>query len=1052
MTHINKLQETVAAIKWLHISDLHLKAADPFDHDLVLNALLRSFPGLVKRFGVPDFVIVTGDLSFSGKADEFARVTTFLDGLLSCAQLPKSRLFVIPGNHDVDRRGGIGLARSLTTASESDAYFAPAANLPHVRDKLNAFVEWHDRYFDGIRTFPRNRTYHIEQVEIGSRRGELTLFNSALFCQDNDDFGKLSLGRRQVMDAVEQSTAPPGTLRMAAMHHPFSWLNSVESPQVKAAIQDAFDCVLRGHLHENEAEAVAGSSGEVLHLAAGATYQGSRFPNTALICEANADRVIVTPLRFVESPRAAWSLDTGMYPEAPTYQGTYLLPRLARREDVTQANLETKHAASNLAPVGETLDTSSVSRAALEERLFTTPSGRPIYAEPRLYGHSQLAALSSEVAAPISLDEIVSGVDSFLIEGPAQYGASTFCRVLHLRFGEAGTGAALKNARDLPNYRKKLAEAFEPELRASSEPFVLILDDFDSERDDRLLRELHSFGWFSRIVIIAINRRLTDTLQIDTQTLPFAPRPAFLWTLDRGAIRALASTLLDANDVISVSRAVDKVYSDLLGLRIPLTPMNVIIYLRVLQREGDFEPLSRVDILSRYLSETLRKPSDVTNDSFNFKNKMDVLSAFADMLYRKQLSTFDELTWFQFCRDYQLETLSEFDAGIFFHEIVEARIFGRFGNTIFFRYSFYYVFFLGRYLWPRPARIAEMFSTDDYLVHSDVIEVITGLSSENAEVIRNLSDRLSGHIEEFARKYVKQNFDTLIEAVWPDDDKEGDQLWGPVQKAIGEGPADIKEIDELKTSMLAEARTSRQQVTFQRFTQLENVVFRESQMLVDALKNADDVSGAVKVAAWRMVLQVTLIIVQVGTMLAPALAERDVFRWGGMTFLDFNKATERFEQNSPEAFIAILIALVDAAAYKVAVEAGSLKLAPIFRAVCDEANPQGFIELANFACICAGRGRGWADTLTAMIQRTGKNAFYLRAMLEVLVRTLREEILQGKERDAVKRLVALIQAKRNWGREAPEAKTVTKMVKRLEEISYFPEPESEVKSASVSRL
>jgi 3',5'-cyclic AMP phosphodiesterase CpdA len=1030
------------AIKWLHISDFHLKATDPFDHDLVLGALIDSLPGLINRFGVPDFVIASGDLANSGRPAEYERVTSLFDKLLTSVGLPKNRLFVVPGNHDVDRSQGVGLSRALSSSSEADAYFSPDAPKPHITNKLKAFCDWHDAYFANIRVFPTTRTYSSELVQVGTGAVEITLLNSALFCQDDNDFAKLSLGRRQVFEMVERSTKDEHALRLAVVHHPLSWLNPIEAMQVKAAIQDNFDCVLRGHLHENEAEAVAGSSGNVLHLAAGAAYQGSDWPNTALFCDVHGDRLTITPVRFTETPRPRWSLDTGLYPDAETYQATYSLHRLSS----LFADIDATLAGSVESPTTRTELKSrqavDASRAGLEERLFITPSGRPIFAEPRLHRNSQAEALSSGDTSALGLEEIIGSSDSFWIEARAQYGASTLCRALHLRFCEAGIAVAVRNARDMPNYRKKIGEELASEIKASREPFVLIIDDFDYERDDRLLRELFDSGWVSRVVVVSINRGLGENLQLDGASLPFSPQTLHLWTLDRSAIRSFASVLLDANDLVSVSRAVDKVYSDLLGLKIPLTPANVVMYLRVLQREGDFEPLSRVDILSRYLSESLRKPSDAHPDSFNFKNKMDVLSAFAFSLYKGELSAFDELTWFKFCKEYREETLSDFDAREFFHELQEARVFGRFGNMVFFRYGFYYIFFLGRYLWPRPALISQFFVSDDYLVHTDVIEVITGLSSENAEVVRNLSERLLDHTKEFAVKYVKEDFDPLLNAIWPDSNKEGEQLWTPIKAAIAAGPADVKEIDDLKTSMMAEVRSLQQQITFERFTQLENVIFTEARMLVDALKNSDDVSGPAKITALKMALQVMLIVVQVGTMFAPTLAKRNVFRWGGMTFLDFALAAEKYDEGSLEASIAVLISLVDAAALKMAQEAGSIKLAPVFRAVAEKGETTGFLELANFACVCAARGRDWAETATTIIGRTSKNAFYLRAMLEILVRTLREEVLQGRDRDATKRLVALIQVKRNWGKDAPGAKAVGKMVGKLEELSYFPEPAS----------
>ena len=49
----------------------------------------------------------------------------------------------------------------------------------------------------------------------------------------------------------------------------------VESSNVKALMRENCDIILTGHLHENDVEQVQGLDAAALHLAAGASYQGS---------------------------------------------------------------------------------------------------------------------------------------------------------------------------------------------------------------------------------------------------------------------------------------------------------------------------------------------------------------------------------------------------------------------------------------------------------------------------------------------------------------------------------------------------------------------------------------------------------------------------------------------------------------------------------------------------------------------------------------------------------------------------------------------------------
>ena len=1034
--------------RWLHISDFHLKSGGSYDADVVLGALLNSLPNLIGKFGAPQFVIASGDIAQSGKPSEYLQATKLFDDLLDILKLSRKDLFVVPGNHDIDREKGVGLARTLKDTKEADAYFAPDCVLLHVAERLKAYGEWYDSYFEGIRSFDRRNTYAIERHQSADSVVEIGLFNTAAFCLDDHDNGKLFIGRRSVENAGQQMAySSNAIIKLAVMHHPLNWLSQVESTPVKAGIRDLFDCILTGHLHENEVENVVGTSGEAIHLAAGACYQTRNWPNTALMCCTDGSQITITPLKYSDSPRSVWSLDTSLFVGEANYTGQFVIPKNNTLQNVIASS---SFLGSETSPVS--LDSRQYPTeiekltAQLQESLFISASGKVVYAEPRLMPRPQIAVLDLGTEGAVTVEEIAKSADSFLIETRPEYGGTTLARVLQIAALQHSDLVEFRNARTLPNYKKKLESEF-GKLTQGKNSGTLILDDVDLERDERMLNELKNMGLFERLIMVTVNRKSMDIILPDTDDVPFSPKILYLWALGRETIRQIAHTILDTNDGITESLAVNKVYTDLLALRIPLTPSNVMMYLKVLRREGDFEPLSRVDILSRYLAESLRKPSDVGTDSFNFKNKMDVLSAFTFQMHTQSMDEFDDSYWLNFCKSYQEKTLTEFDASVFLHELVESRIFSSTRSTKYFRYSFYFNFFLGRFLWPRPSEVRKFFESDNYLAAESVIDVITGLSSENSEIVEILLEKLSTHLDEFGEKYVKPDFDPLLTAIWPSKDDEEETLWIPVQEAIKRGPADSKRIDELRSSMLAEARTANQQITYQKFTELEHALFAEAFMLADALKNADDVSRTLKIRAWDAILRMNLVVFQVGTMFAPYLAKRKRFNFGGISFVDFDRAAEGMDVNSHEAFVSVIVSLSHSIATKTSQEYGANKLSGLFRTTAEQPAVVGFVELVNFACLATSRGRDWSDSCTKIIHSTDKNAFYLQAMLRVLMELLEFEAMSGRDRDSMKKLVALIQAKRNYNKQAPGAKAVNKMNEFLEKDNYYPLPSEDAEAA-----
>lgn len=88
-------------IRWLHISDLHLGNSD-FSTD----ELRDELPGFLKKEGLwCDYVFCTGDIKTAGPADHgyTDEMVEFLKEVCSAVGVSAERLFIVPGNHDINR-------------------------------------------------------------------------------------------------------------------------------------------------------------------------------------------------------------------------------------------------------------------------------------------------------------------------------------------------------------------------------------------------------------------------------------------------------------------------------------------------------------------------------------------------------------------------------------------------------------------------------------------------------------------------------------------------------------------------------------------------------------------------------------------------------------------------------------------------------------------------------------------------------------------------------------------------------------------------------------
>jgi predicted MPP superfamily phosphohydrolase len=316
-------------VTWLHISDVHLRSGDSYDRDVVLRALVRSVRSFRERDGrAPDLIFATGDIAFSGAPDEYVVATRFFDELLGAADLDRACLYVVPGNHDVDRTLGNQLSRTLYSRGEADNYFDPSIPKLHLTQKLGAFLRWHQSYFDRVRAMPTDSTCGpVAAVEVRGHRIGVLPINTALFCGVDGDHEKLFVGRRCLDSALAALDRLNANLKVALLHHPPEFLSPLERQQIRAGLIDHVDIILTGHLHEAGIAGIDMWTGRNLYCAAGAAYQTRDWPNTAYYATFGGDRVGIFPICYVDQPREVWTLDTSLFPDEPGYQMSFPVPR-----------------------------------------------------------------------------------------------------------------------------------------------------------------------------------------------------------------------------------------------------------------------------------------------------------------------------------------------------------------------------------------------------------------------------------------------------------------------------------------------------------------------------------------------------------------------------------------------------------------------------------------------------------------------------------------------------------------------------------------------------
>lgn len=332
-------------LRILHISDIHFRGArenDRWRRQRVLGDAWSHNLDELLGDGPLDLICLTGDIANTGSPDEYEEASSFVEKLCAKLDLGKDRLFVVPGNHDIDRRvsksAWRALRRHLSGANPQavSKWFAGGKGLglkgikdshrEEILQRQRAYRDWVYLQLKRPELLP-DRSPH---GRLGYR-ATLTLprhpfpihvvgLDSAWLCGDEHDAEKLWLTEDQIMRLASDGGQRLPGFRLALIHHPVHSLFDHRSCQDRLA--QNVDLLLRGHLHKQDITAELRPDQTLRQLAAGCLYEGSAadaYPNSCHAITVTLDgsgrpRVIDLHLRSFSPEGGHWHDDDSRTP------------------------------------------------------------------------------------------------------------------------------------------------------------------------------------------------------------------------------------------------------------------------------------------------------------------------------------------------------------------------------------------------------------------------------------------------------------------------------------------------------------------------------------------------------------------------------------------------------------------------------------------------------------------------------------------------------------------------------------------------------------------
>ena len=309
-------------IRWLHLSDFHV-GKDKYGQEQFFKEILKSVREKVKAGQAPDMVFITGDIANMGKPDEYKLFhEKFFLSLM--AELGYSdNIFLIPGNHDVDRSKAKFAAHYdvlSTTAQSFDASMEGAEHRDSLRPRFEAYIGAAMNNRIAVKSTwlssPEGTYTHILTIR-GHRIGILGI-NTAWLSLGDEDRHKMTPGKFLVQAGLEKLEEAGCETKIVLGHHPIDWYTDDDIEPIRSRLGQNNAIYLHGHLHRTSGRHEEGGGHPFLTIQAGASFQAredERWVNQILWCELNytKKRIEVEPLRW-SGTHQQWIVNTDAFP------------------------------------------------------------------------------------------------------------------------------------------------------------------------------------------------------------------------------------------------------------------------------------------------------------------------------------------------------------------------------------------------------------------------------------------------------------------------------------------------------------------------------------------------------------------------------------------------------------------------------------------------------------------------------------------------------------------------------------------------------------------
>lgn len=230
----------------LHLSDIHIKE----DDDQILKhpediaaCVFSSLPEATKIF-----ILVSGDIAYSGKIEQYKIAETFLKQIQSSIVKEKNipvHFVIAPGNHDCDFEFDNNIRQMAIKCLAEDPGSVDNSVIDQCTVVQKAFFDFTDRLISGS-NITGDKLWLTHSFTVEEKTIIFDTLNLSWVSKIREEQGGIVFPHHRYLDKANANSH----VRVVVLHHPLNWFNQSMYRGFRKFIRTLASIVVTGHEHQ----------------------------------------------------------------------------------------------------------------------------------------------------------------------------------------------------------------------------------------------------------------------------------------------------------------------------------------------------------------------------------------------------------------------------------------------------------------------------------------------------------------------------------------------------------------------------------------------------------------------------------------------------------------------------------------------------------------------------------------------------------------------------------------------------------------------------------